>query len=172
MASPVYLALGTNLGDREANLQTAIAALAPKASVVRQSTIYATPPWGYTDQPEFLNQVLEADTLLHPLPLLHKLKSIEAQMGREKTFRNGPRLIDLDILFYGQEIVEGELLEIPHPRLQDRAFVLAPLAEIAPSFVHPVLNETIETQKACGGCDRSGAGTDAAAWPGRLGLAR
>jgi 2-amino-4-hydroxy-6-hydroxymethyldihydropteridine diphosphokinase len=144
MASPIYLALGTNLGDREANLRQAISLLAPEVTVVRESSVYVTPPWGYTDQPEFLNQVLEADTLLHPLPLLHKLKSIEAQMGREKTFRNGPRLIDLDILFYGQEIVEGELLEIPHPRLQDRAFVLMPLVEIAPDFVHPVLNETIE----------------------------
>lgn len=144
MASPIYLALGTNLGDREANLRQAIRLLAPEVTVVRESSVYATPPWGYTDQPEFLNQVIEVDSLLHPLPLLHKLKSIEAQMGREKTFRNGPRLIDLDILFYGQEIVEGELLKVPHPRLQDRAFVLAPLAEIAPDFVHPVLNETIE----------------------------
>ena len=143
MASPVYLALGTNLGDREANLQTAIAALAPKANVMRQSAIYATPPWGYTDQPEFLNQVIEVDTLLHPLPLLHLLKSIEAKMGRVETFRNGPRLIDLDILFYGQEVVNGELVQIPHPRLQDRAFVLVPLAEIAPDFVHPVLQQTV-----------------------------
>jgi 2-amino-4-hydroxy-6-hydroxymethyldihydropteridine diphosphokinase len=144
MASPIYLALGTNLGDREVNLRQAIRLLAPEVTVVRESSVYVTPPWGYTDQPEFLNQVLEADSLLHPLPLLHKLKSIEGQMGREKTFRNGPRLIDLDILFYGQEIVEGELLQVPHPRLQDRAFVLAPLAEIAPGFVHPVLNETIQ----------------------------
>ena len=143
MASPVYLALGTNLGDREANLQTAIAALSPKANVMRQSAIYATPPWGYTDQPEFLNQVIEVDTLLHPLPLLHLLKSIEAEMGRVETFRNGPRLIDLDILFYGQEVVNGELVQIPHPRLQDRAFVLVPLAEIAPDFVHPVLQQTV-----------------------------
>jgi 2-amino-4-hydroxy-6-hydroxymethyldihydropteridine diphosphokinase len=144
MASPIYLALGTNLGDREANLRQAISLLAPEVTVVRESSVYATPPWGYTDQPEFLNQVIEVDSLLHPLPLLHKLKSIEAQMGREKTFRNGPRLIDLDILFYGQKVVEGELLQVPHPRLHERAFVLAPLAEIAPGFVHPVLNETIE----------------------------
>ena len=143
MSSPIYLALGTNLGEREVNLQKAIDALAPKVRLVRKSSIYATPPWGYADQPEFLNQVIEVDTPLRPLPLLHLLKSIEAEMGREETFRYGPRLIDLDILFYGQEIVEGELLTIPHPRLQERAFVLMPLAEIAPNFVHPVLNKTI-----------------------------
>jgi 2-amino-4-hydroxy-6-hydroxymethyldihydropteridine diphosphokinase len=144
MASPIYLALGTNLGDREANLRQAIALLAPEVTVVRESSVYATPPWGYADQPEFLNQVIEVETLLHPLPLLHRLKSIEEQMGREETFRNGPRLIDLDILFYGQAVVDGELLKIPHPRLQDRAFVLVPLAELAPDFVHPVLHETVQ----------------------------
>ncbi|QRN83013.1 2-amino-4-hydroxy-6-hydroxymethyldihydropteridine diphosphokinase [Chloroflexota bacterium] len=143
MASPIYLALGTNLGERETNLQKAIESLAPKVRVIRKSSIYATPPWGYTDQPEFLNQVIEVDTTLQPLPLLHLLKSIEAEMGREETFRNGPRLIDLDILFYGSEVVEGEIITIPHPRLQDRAFVLVPLDEIAPDFVHPVLNESI-----------------------------
>lgn len=143
MASPIYLALGTNLGERETNLQKAIESLALKVRVIRKSSIYATPPWGYTDQPEFLNQVIEVDTTLQPLPLLHLLKSIEAEMGREETFRNGPRLIDLDILFYGSEVVEGEIITIPHPRLQDRAFVLVPLDEIAPDFVHPVLNESI-----------------------------
>lgn len=143
MASPIYLALGTNLGDREANLQKAIESLVPKVHVVNKSSVYATPPWGYTDQPEFLNQVIEVDTLLHPLPLLHLLKSIETNMGREETFRNGPRLIDLDILFYESQVIEGEIIQIPHPRLQDRAFVLVPLAEIAPNFVHPVLNQSI-----------------------------
>ena len=145
MASPIYLALGTNLGDREANLQKAIESLTPKVRVIKKSSVYATPPWGYADQPEFLNQVIEADTTLHPLPLLHLLKSIEAEMGREETFRNGPRLIDLDILFYGSEVVEGEVITIPHPRLQERAFVLVPLNEIAPDFYHPVLHEPIHS---------------------------
>ena len=143
MASPIYLALGTNLGDREANLQKAIDSLAPKVRVIAKSSVYATSPWGFTDQPEFLNQVIEADTTLQPLPLLHLLKAIEVEMGREETFRNGPRLIDLDILFYGSEVVEGEIITIPHPRLQDRAFVLVPLNEIASDFIHPVLNESV-----------------------------
>jgi 2-amino-4-hydroxy-6-hydroxymethyldihydropteridine diphosphokinase len=143
MASPIYLALGTNLGDREANLQTARDALATRVRLTRASSIYATPPWGYTEQPEFLNQVVEVDTVLKPLPLLHFLKDIEAEMGREATFRNGPRLIDLDILFYGQAVIDGQILKVPHPRLQERAFVLAPLDEIAPDFVHPALNKTI-----------------------------
>ena len=143
MASPIYLALGSNLGDRVANLENARKALAPKVTLIRESPIYVTPPWGYTDQPDFLNQVIEVETLLHPIPLLHKLKEIEADMGREATFRNGPRIIDLDILFYGQEVYKGELLQIPHPRLQERAFVLVPLNDLAPDFVHPVLNESV-----------------------------
>jgi 2-amino-4-hydroxy-6-hydroxymethyldihydropteridine diphosphokinase len=143
MASPIYLALGTNLGDREANLQQAKELLGPKVQVLRESGIYATSPWGFTNQPEFLNQVIEVDTLLHPLPLLHRLKKIERDMGRVETFRNGPRLIDLDILFYDDQVIDGQLIQIPHPRLKDRAFVLVPLNEIAPDFVHPVLGETV-----------------------------
>ncbi|MDY6873344.1 MAG: 2-amino-4-hydroxy-6-hydroxymethyldihydropteridine diphosphokinase [Chloroflexota bacterium] len=143
MASPLYLALGTNLGDREANLQAARDALAARVRLIRESSIYETPPWGYIDQPEFLNQVVEVDSVLKPLPLLHFLKEIEAEMGREATFRNGPRLIDLDILFYGQAIIDGQVLKVPHPRLQERAFVLVPLDQIAPDFVHPVLKKTV-----------------------------
>ena len=143
MTSPIYLALGSNLGDRVANLETARKALAPRIEVVRESPIYVTAPWGYTDQPNFLNQVIEVETLLHPIPLLHRLKTIEAEMGREMTFRNGPRIIDLDILFYGLEVYEGELLQIPHPRLQERSFVLVPLNDLAPEFIHPVLNKSV-----------------------------
>jgi len=143
MTEPVFLALGTNLGDREANLSKAKDSLTPQVTVRQESSIYVTPPWGYTDQPEFLNQVIEVQTALEPLPLLQTLKQIENEMGRVKTFRNGPRLIDLDILFYGERIIDLEGLQIPHPRLHLRAFVLVPLNELAPDFIHPVLGESV-----------------------------
>jgi 2-amino-4-hydroxy-6-hydroxymethyldihydropteridine diphosphokinase len=141
----VFLALGTNIGDREANLCKARKALAPKVTIIKESPIYITPPWGFEDQPEFLNQVLEVRTKMRPGRLLAYLKRIEKKMGRLKTFRNGPRLIDLDILFYGQRVIERSKLRIPHPRLHERAFVLVPLEDIAPDFIHPVLNMTVET---------------------------
>jgi len=142
---PIYVALGTNLGDREANLANARESLPSEMRVVQTSSIYVTPPWGYEDQPDFLNQVLETRSTLEPIPLLAHLKSIEEQMGRLKTFRNGPRLIDLDILFYGQRVVDEPELQIPHPRLQERAFVLVPLNEIAPDFIHPMLAVKVQT---------------------------
>jgi 2-amino-4-hydroxy-6-hydroxymethyldihydropteridine diphosphokinase len=137
MSERVFIALGTNLGDREANLQRAKTALSPEVHLVRESSIYETAPWGFKDQPDFLNQVIEARTDLSPRALLAHLKAIEARLGRQKTFRNGPRLIDLDILFYGSRIIRESDLQIPHPRLADRAFVLVPLAELAPDFLHP-----------------------------------
>ncbi len=145
MNEQVFLALGTNIGDREANLCKARKALAPKVTIIKESPIYITPPWGFEDQPEFLNQVLEVQTKMRPGRLLAYLKRIEKKMGRLKTFRNGPRLIDLDILFYGQRVIERSKLCIPHPRLHERAFVLVPLEDIAPDFIHPVLNMTVET---------------------------
>ena len=145
MKKDIFLALGTNLGDREANLRSAKELLAPKIVVERESAIYVTPPWGYEDQPEFLNQVIRVRTYLRPLALLKVLKRIEKGMGRQETFRNGPRLIDLDILIYGQQVIQKNNLCIPHPRMHERAFVLVPLCEIAPDFVHPVLKETVQT---------------------------
>ncbi len=139
----VHLALGTNLGDRLANLQAAARALSPRVRLLRASRIYQTPPWGFTDQPAFLNQVLEARTDLPPLELLAYLKAIETTLGRQPTFRNGPRLIDLDILFYADQVIELPGLAVPHPRLAERAFVLVPLAELAPALRHPVLQTTI-----------------------------
>jgi 2-amino-4-hydroxy-6-hydroxymethyldihydropteridine diphosphokinase len=145
MTSPIYLALGTNLGDRQANLSRAKQLLLPHIQVLRESSIYETDPWGYTDQPAFLNKVISVQTRFNPFVLLWQLKRIERKMGREKTFRNGPRVIDLDILFYGQRVIDKFYLQIPHPRLHERAFVLIPLAEIAPDFVHPVLNKSVIT---------------------------
>jgi len=143
MLESIYLSLGTNLGDRSLNLLKARDHLLPEVITLQASSVYATPPWGYEDQPEFLNQVIEVRTNLVPQALLTRLKAIETEMGREKTFRYGPRLIDLDILFYGQQVIESDPLQIPHMRLQERAFVLVPLQEIAPDFIHPVLGETI-----------------------------
>ena len=145
MNEAVYLALGTNLGDRETNLSIAREQLPPRVKIIESSAIYITPPWGFEDQPDFLNQVLRVQTEMAPQQLLLYLKRIELEMGRVKTFRNGPRLIDIDILFYGQRVIKGTELSIPHPRLHERAFVLVPLNDIAPDFVHPVLNMTVES---------------------------
>jgi len=139
----IYLALGSNMGDRLANLEKARQALAPQVRIIMASAIYETTPWGYIEQEDFLNQVLEAETELLPLELLNWLKDIEKRLGRKKGFRNGPRMIDVDILFYGELILEMEQLQIPHARMYERAFVLVPLADIAPQFVHPVLGKTI-----------------------------
>ncbi len=139
----VYIALGTNLGNRLANLREAIDFFSPELRVTRESTIYETPPWGYIEQPAFLNMVIEAETKLAPRALLSYLKDKEKNLGRVKNFRNGPRLIDLDILFYDNLILDEKKLTIPHPRLHERAFVLVPLAEIAPEFMHPLFGEKI-----------------------------
>ncbi len=148
MSHTVYLALGTNLGDRLANLRSAVAALPPMVSVRRESPVYETAPWGYTDQPKFLNQVIEAETRLAPLDLLDYLKGLETALGREATFQNGPRQIDIDILFYDHAVVRSERLDIPHPRMRGRAFVLAPLADLAPGLTHPLLNITVKDMLA------------------------
>lgn len=138
----VYIALGTNLGDRLINLRTALDALGPQVTVCEYSHIYETEPWGYTDQPAFLNMVIAGQTSLSTKKLLAFLKQVEVQMGRENTFRNGPRLIDLDILYYDDLIMDTPSLVVPHPRLHERAFVLVPLADVAPDYVHPILGET------------------------------
>jgi 2-amino-4-hydroxy-6-hydroxymethyldihydropteridine diphosphokinase len=133
----VFLGLGTNLGDRRANLTSALAALAPQVRVTRCSSLYETPPWGYTAQPAFLNQVLAGETHLPPVELLAFLKQIEVEIGRTPSFRYGPRLIDIDILYYDSQVLDLPGLSIPHPRLPERAFMLVPLAEIAPALRHP-----------------------------------
>lgn len=140
----IYISLGTNLGQRESNLQAALKAFSPGIQTLKQSPLYQTKPWGYADQPDFLNQVVKAQTKLSPLELLDYLKEIEERVGRTPTFRYGPRIVDLDILFYDDLIFENERLIIPHPRLAERAFVLVPLSKIAPNLCHPVRKNTIQ----------------------------
>jgi 2-amino-4-hydroxy-6-hydroxymethyldihydropteridine diphosphokinase len=143
MAHSVYLALGTNLGDRLANLQQALAALPPLVRLLAASPVYETPPWGYVDQPAFLNQVVQAETGLDPHALLSTLKQVETSVGRQATFRYGPRLIDLDILFYDDLLLNTPELTIPHPHIPERAFVLVPLADLNPDLLHPSLAKTV-----------------------------
>lgn len=149
-----YLALGSNIGDRLANLRRAVAALSPVVSVQAQSPVYETPAWGYVDQEPFLNMVLKAETVLAPAALLAHLKRLESELGRTPSFRWGPRLIDIDILLYDELVISTPELTIPHPRLPERAFVLVPLADLAPGLVHPVLGQPISELLAA--LDRSG----------------
>ena len=150
----IYLALGSNLGDRSANLHTAIADLPPDVHVLKASPVYETPPWGFTDQPAFLNMVIKGETLLGPMELLKQLKSLEAKLGRLPAIRWGPRLIDMDILFYADLVLDVQGLIIPHPHLHERAFVLIPLADVAPDLVHPVFERSVRELLA--GVDASG----------------
>lgn len=143
MEHEVFIALGSNLGSRLENLRTARAHLQEVLKIEQASSVYETDPWGYEAQPEFLNQVIKGTTRLSPTALLAALKAIEQRMGREETFRYGPRLIDLDLLFYDNLIWQSEELTVPHPQLHERNFVLVPLEEIAPQWEHPVHRETI-----------------------------
>jgi len=139
----VYLSLGSNLGDRRENLRVAIAALdRADVRVTRVSKIYETEPVDYLEQGWFLNCVVEAETSLTALELLRRLRGIESQMGSTKAFAKGPRIIDLDILFFGDAIVDAPELQVPHPRMAERRFVLVPLAELAPELRHPVSRQS------------------------------
>ena len=146
----VFIALGSNLGKREQFLQTGRDALAQVMEIERVSSIYETPPWGVVEQPKYLNQVVRVTTTLPPLDLLRFLKETERNTGRTEGVRYGPRVLDLDILFYGQEVLALDTLQIPHPRIAERAFVLVPMNEIAPDWVHPQNGLTIaELLTAC-----------------------
>ncbi len=138
----VYLGLGANLGDRQDNISQALRLLRQQLNIQRVSSFYETAPVGYLDQPDFINIVCQATTELTPQELLRFVKQVEQRMGRQPTVRYGPRLIDVDILLYDDLALDTPELTIPHPRMAERAFVLAPLAEIAPDAVHPVLNLT------------------------------
>jgi len=116
--------------------------------VINCSPVYETPPWGFEDQPKFLNQVIEVQTELAPEALLEYIKEVEVDVGREDTFRYGPRIIDIDVLFYEDLVIDSPPLIIPHPRIAERAFVLIPMADLNPDFLHPLLGETIANQLA------------------------
>ena len=140
----VHLLLGSNLGNRKEILDKAIELIIQKIGViVSQSKDYETKPWGVTDQPDFLNLAITIHTKLKPLEILEQTQAIENQLGRVRKEKWGARLIDIDLMFYGNEIIDEPNLKVPHPLMQERDFALIPLAEIAPNFVHPVLGETV-----------------------------
>ena len=139
----IFLGLGTNLGDRQQNLQRAVNGLAAGMTITAVSQLYETPPWGVDEQPAFFNICVAAKTLQTPQQLLTFVKNLENEIGRIPTFRWGPRLIDIDILFYNNEIIIESDLSIPHVYLPERAFVLAPLAELAPDLVHPQTGKSV-----------------------------
>jgi len=146
--SIVHIGIGSNLANRQENCLEAIKRLEQHGvSVLKQSSLIETDPWGVADQPRFINLVIEAETDLGPEELLLLLKSIESSMGREKTSHWGPRVIDLDILFYDDRIIDSADLQIPHPHLQERDFVLIPLREIAPEKIHPLLGKKVSELK-------------------------
>jgi len=140
----VYLGLGSNLGDRQENLDRALDLLSQRLGALQISSVYDTEPIGNINQPRFLNMVCQAYTGLAPMELLTLVKGIELKIGRAPGKPNAPRPIDVDILFYGDQVVEVPELVIPHPKLTERAFVLVPLDEIAPDLVHPVSGKTVK----------------------------
>jgi 2-amino-4-hydroxy-6-hydroxymethyldihydropteridine diphosphokinase len=144
VAAKVYLGLGSNMGDRVQNLKRSLKMLSENARIEKLSSIYETEPVGFTEQPLFLNAVCLISTVLSPRELLKALKNIESNLGRTPSFPNAPRPIDLDILFYDNRIIDSQELTIPHPRINQRAFVLVPLAEIDPDFTHPRSGKTIK----------------------------
>jgi len=145
----VYLLLGSNLGDRISYLRQASSLIGETvAKVIQASSVYETQSWGKTDEPDYLNQVLYLKTNLHPGLLLEKLLGIETIMGRKREVKWGSRIIDIDILFYGDQTINEPQLVVPHPELHNRMFTLAPLNEIAPDLVHPVLQKKISDLKS------------------------
>ena len=140
----VYLGLGSNMGDRQAMLREALAALeSPQLHIRRVSPVYETEPMYVADQHWFLNMAAEAETDLFPLQLLHRTSRVEARLGRRRLTPKGPRTIDIDILLFGNSVMRTPSLEIPHPRFRERRFVLAPLADLAPELRDPVTRKTV-----------------------------
>lgn len=152
MSQIAAIALGSNLtssfGDREGNLHQALQRLKSLGAVTAESRFYDTEPVGYLDQPRFLNAAVILETELTPVELMRALLEIERSMGRERVIAKGPRVIDLDLLLYGEKIVNTAELTLPHPEMHSRRFVLEPLLEIAPNWVHPVLGLTVQEMLA------------------------
>jgi len=140
----VYIGIGSNLGDRLANIDKALSLLSSKCKIIKKSSIHETEPVGYKEQGKFLNGVVSVETELKADELMEFLLDIEKKLGRIREIKNGPRIIDLDILFYGDEVIDSDKLIVPHPKLHERLFVLEPLNEIAPEFIHPVLKKSVK----------------------------
>lgn len=149
----VYIGIGSNLGNREKNCAHAIELLKKKGVIVnKSSSLYKTEPWGIKDQPEFINMAIEIETDLKPYELLAVLKKVEAEIGRKKSYKWGPRPIDLDILLFSNIIIDEDNLKIPHPLMHEREFVLRPLQEIAPDLIHPLFRMKVSEllRQLCG----------------------
>ena len=145
-----YISAGSNIGDRKTNLEFALKALTPETVVKKVSSYFETEPVGYLNQPWFLNVAVEVETDFAPLELLKLCNGIEESGGRVRSFQNAPRTLDLDILLYGDLVMNDASLTIPHPRMAERRFVLEPLAQIAPDVMHPVLKQSIrQLLEAC-----------------------
>jgi 2-amino-4-hydroxy-6-hydroxymethyldihydropteridine diphosphokinase len=141
----IYLSIGSNVGARVANVRAAFALIDKNiGKIARKSHLYETQPWGKTDQEAFINQVVMANTYLDPRAVLEEITKIERQLGRERGEKWGPRVIDVDILFYGKRVIRDKGLEIPHPELHQRMFILVPFMEMEGNYEHPILGKTID----------------------------
>ena len=164
----VLLGLGANLGDRADNLRAALSSLRQDVDVTAWSSLYETAPMYVTEQPRFLNIVVRGDTRLAPIDLLRAIKGVEQALGRRSGLRYGPRPIDIDILFYGDTVLETADLTVPHPRMAERPFVLVPAAEIAPGWRHPVTGEIVaQMAAALAGAGEAVRRVGPMDWPGR-----
>lgn len=142
--SKIYILLGSNMGNSKASLSKAIVQIEKHiGKAVRHSGLYSTAAWGNTNQPDFLNQVIIVETKLSAVQTMRTILNIEKKMGRIRTIKNAPRIIDIDILFFNKEIINQPQLIVPHPQIQNRRFVLVPLNQLSPNFKHPLLNKTI-----------------------------